>query len=65
MYEVFLDAPPLLYFRSSGVSDYVAVDVAQHSAVINSSIVDPDGWFIRAKPCRGTCQAAFERRNLR
>lgn len=57
-YEVVIDSPPLLHFKTESGSEYVAIDTTQHAATLSSRVLDQK--FLGAKVCQGFYATNFE-----
>jgi hypothetical protein len=62
VYEVLLDLPPLLHFRSENGSEFLAINTTQHAATVTTLVLDQ--VFLGAKVCSGVYLTDFELQNL-
>jgi hypothetical protein len=61
-FKIFIDSPPELHFASPHYSDYIAVDIVEHSAVIITRLVGEN--YLASKVCHGTYVTQFEMNNI-
>ncbi|MDH3973504.1 MAG: hypothetical protein OEV42_04405 [Deltaproteobacteria bacterium] len=61
-YNIILDSPPLLHIATSTGSEYIAINTAQHAAVIENRILDEK--FLGTKICQGMYVTNFEMKSL-
>lgn len=63
VYDIAIDTPPLLAFRTEGGGDFVTIHTTNHVAVLSSRLASTE--MLGAKICHGTYMTASELEHMR